>query len=160
MRAKPFHTSLAGCLLIHPPDLVVRPRQAAELYGRSKYPIRRVGELCCFHSFNLSSTSPLMCIARCDSGVFTSSTFWQTIPRSMLNLALSQSTSDHRRARHSLMRRPKQTHIRAIVLNGSSRCCTKLWNSSTVSWEVLPRDGRARIVPLDLLAASIWDSGF
>src|SRR5690349_12227816 len=50
----------------------------------------------------------------------------------MLSFPESQSTSDHFRAKHSLMRRPKQTPIRAIVRKGSLRSQTNLRNSSAV----------------------------
>ena len=64
--------------------------------------------------------------------VFTSSSLWRTIPLSMLSFPESQSTSDHFRAKHSLIRRPKQTPIRAIVRKGSPSSRTNLRNSSTV----------------------------
>src|SRR5882724_9014670 len=54
------------------------------------------------------------------------------MPRSTNSLPLSQSTSDHFKARHSLMRCPKQQHSRAIARNGSTRWCANIWNSSTV----------------------------
>src|SRR5215475_10802778 len=47
-----------------------------------------------------------MDISRRDSAVLTSSTFWQTMPRSTRSLPSSQSTSDQRNAIHSLIRRP------------------------------------------------------
>jgi len=48
------------------------------------------------------------------------------------NLPLTQSTSDHRSAKHSETRRPKQTQTRAIVPNGSRRWDTNKWNCSAV----------------------------
>jgi hypothetical protein len=71
-------------------------------------------------------------IACSEPSVLTSSTCCLTIPRCTLSLLLSQSTSDHFRAMHSLIRRPKQTQSRAIVRNGSFRCTMNLWNSATV----------------------------
>jgi hypothetical protein len=64
--------------------------------------------------------------------VFKSSTLCLTMPRSILSLPLSQSTSAHFKARHSLILSPKQTQTSAIVPNGSSSLHRNLWNSSTV----------------------------
>jgi len=45
------------------------------------------------------------------------------MPRSTRSLLSSQSTSDQRRARHSLIRRPRQTLNKAIVRKGSASFC-------------------------------------
>src|SRR5512146_2890245 len=61
----------------------------------------------------LSSNSSAMTKDFRGSSVFTSSTLRSTMPRSMRMRLLSQSMSDRRRGKHSEMRRPKQTHIKA-----------------------------------------------
>src|SRR5258708_7006695 len=86
----------------------------------------------CLHVCSVVRRSPAITSCLRDSAVFTSSTRWQTIPRSTVSFPLSQSTSAHRKARHSLMRSPKQQHSRAIKRKGSFRCCVNAWNSPTV----------------------------
>lgn len=60
----------------------------------------------CFQDFNRSSSSPTSEKVLAEPSVFTSSTICSTMPRRMLSREPKQSTSDHRIARASLMRRP------------------------------------------------------
>jgi hypothetical protein len=64
-------------------------------------------------------------------------TICSTMPRRTLSREPSQSTSAHRSASASLMRRPKHTQSRAIVANGSCSSFSRAWNCSAVRLRAL-----------------------
>jgi hypothetical protein len=86
----------------------------------------------CFHTLSRCNSSLATVSDLRELSFLTSSTCCSTMPRSIRNWPFSQSTSDHRSAKHSEMRSPKHTHIRAIVLNGSFSYPLNCWNCSTV----------------------------
>lgn len=127
------HHGIAKC----PSILILGPRQTSSRAGEAKSNSLILGtEFPCFHARSMPSIAPSIAIASCEFTVLVSSTRPLTILRSIRSLCSSQSTSDHLSARHSEIRRPKQTQTKTIVLKDSPRCAINFWNSSDVTFLV------------------------
>src|ERR1700693_4367194 len=97
------------------------------LNGLAKSQLSRAGNcVVCFHALSTSSSPLSILRCPCEPAVLVSPTCWHTIPLSTVSSLATQSTSAQRRARHSLIRKPRQQHSNAIVRNGSERCLTNL----------------------------------
>lgn len=120
-------------------------REHPELDGARKRPI-----ICGTEPRSLSPCPKRVSMLSAKTNVFAelsglhSSTCCLTMPRRIWMRDPRQSTSDHRSANASETRRPKHTHSRAIVANGSCNSLSRVWNCSTLDSEAFARGGLLR----------------